>query len=107
LMEPGRRARIDLPGLEGHGATHSIAIGGTQRVQDVPSPVIMESDPREPQLQQRDHAALFEPSPHLIKGMMPIQNGAHQSCDSTPTGKPMRRMGRDEAVNSGGHLSTP
>ena len=103
-MEPGRRARIDLQGLEGHGATHSIAMGGTQRVQDVPSPVIMESGPREPRLQQRDHAALFEPSPHLIKGMMPIQHGAHQSFDSTPTRKPMRRMGRDEAVNSGGHL---
>jgi len=79
-------------------------IGGTQRVQDVPSPVIMESGPREPRLQQRDHAALFAPSPHLIKGMMPIQHGAHQRCDSTPTRKPMRRMGRDEAVNSGGHL---
>jgi hypothetical protein len=36
--------------------------------------------------------------------MMPIENGEHQSLDSTPARKPMRRMGWDEAVNHGGHL---
>ena len=38
---------------------------------------------------------------------MPIQNGEHQGFDATPTRKPMRRVGRDEAVNHGGNLQTP
>jgi hypothetical protein len=39
--------------------------------------------------------------------MMAIQNGEHQGFDATPTREPMRRMGRDEAVNYGGHLQPP
>ena len=41
-MEPGRRNRIALQGLEGNGAQHPVEIGGTQRVQEVPSSVIIE-----------------------------------------------------------------
>ena len=41
-MEPGRRNRLDLQGLEGNGAQHPVEIGGTQRVQEVPSSVIIE-----------------------------------------------------------------
>jgi hypothetical protein len=39
--------------------------------------------------------------------MMPIQHGKHQGFNSTPTREPMHRMGRDKAVNHGGHLQAP
>src|SRR6516165_12048503 len=61
---------------------------------------------REPWLQQRDHATLFQPLSHLIKGMIPIQNGEDQGFDPTSTREPMRGMRRDEAVNHGSNLQT-
>jgi len=106
-MEPRRRKRRDLQGFEGNGAQHPVEMGGPQRVQDGPSPVSIEGGTCELRLQQRYHAALFPPLPHLRESLMPIENGAHQSCDATPTREPMRRMGRDEAVNPRGHLETP
>jgi hypothetical protein len=39
--------------------------------------------------------------------MMVIQQGEPQGFDDTPTREPMRRVGRDEAVNDGGNLQTP
>ena len=38
---------------------------------------------------------------------MPIQNGEHQGFDPTPTREPMRRVGRDEAVDHCGDLQAP
>ena len=49
----------------------------------------------------------FQPSPHLIEGMMVIQKGEPQGFDATPTREPMRRVGRDEALNDSGNLQTP
>jgi hypothetical protein len=48
----------------------------------------MECGTREPRLQQRHHAALFQPLPYLGEGMLPIQNGQHQGFDPTPTREP-------------------
>ena len=96
-MQPGRRDGIDLSCFQGDRAKHPIEIGGKQGIEDVPQPVIIECGPREPRLQQRHHPALFQPFPHLIEGMMPVQNGEHQGFDPTPTREPMRRVGRDEA----------
>jgi len=106
-MQPGRQDCIDLQSFEGDRAKHSVEISGKQRIEDVPQAVIIERSTCEPRLQQRDHASLFQPSPHLVEGMMPIQNGKHQGFNSTPTREPMRRMGRDKAVNHGGHLQAP
>jgi len=39
--------------------------------------------------------------------MMPIQNGEHQGFAPTPTREPMRRVGRDEAIDNGSDLQTP
>ena len=37
---------------------------------------------------------------------MSIENGEHQSLNSTPAREPMRRMGGDEAIKHGGNLQT-
>ena len=79
-------------------------LGGTQRVQEVPSPGIMEGGTGEPRPQQRYHPALFQPLSHLIEGMMPVEHGEHHSFDSTPTRESVRRMGWDATVNHGGNL---
>ena len=42
LMQPGRRDAVDLQGFEGKGAKDLVEIGGKQRIENVPSPVIME-----------------------------------------------------------------
>jgi hypothetical protein len=51
-----------------------------------------------PRLQQGHHPTLFEPSPNLLEGMMPVQHREHQGFDSTPTREPMRRVRGDEMV---------
>jgi len=107
LMQPRRREGIDLQGLECDGAIDLVEIRGKQGLEDVPETVIIERGTCQPRLQQRQHPPFFQPSPHLIEGMMSIQNGEHQGFDATPTREPMRRMGRDEAVNYGGNLQTP
>jgi hypothetical protein len=107
LMQPGRRDGLDLQGSQGDRAKPPIEIGGQQGIEDVPQPRIIECGPREPWLQQRYHPSLFQPSPHLLEGMMPIQNGEHPGFDSTPTREPMRRMGRDEVSDKRGDLQAP
>jgi len=76
-MQPGRRDGIDLQRFERDGAKDTVEIRGKQRIKDVPSPVIVERGTREPRLQERYQAPLFQASPHLVEGMIPIQNGQH------------------------------
>jgi hypothetical protein len=64
----------------------------------------MERGPCEPWLQQRQQAALFQPLPHLLEGMMTVQNRQDQGFAPAPSRKLMRWVGRDEAVNHGGYL---
>jgi hypothetical protein len=51
----------------------------------VPQAVSMEGGPCYPRLQQPHHAMLFEPSPDLLEGRMPVQHREPQGCDATPT----------------------
>jgi hypothetical protein len=39
--------------------------------------------------------------------MIPIQDGQHQGFDPTPTREPMRRVGRDEAVDHRSDFQAP
>ena len=106
-MPPGCRDGIDLQGVEGERTKHRVEIGRTQRIEDMPSAVIMEGGTHEARLQQRHHATLFEPSPYRVEGMMPIQNREHQGFDPATTRELVCRVGRDEAVDHGGDLQTP
>src|SRR5262245_38214428 len=83
LMQPWRREGIDLQGLECDGAIDLVEIRGKQGLEDVPETVIIERDTYQPRLQQRQHTPFFQPSPHLIEGMVAIQNGEDQGFDST------------------------
>src|SRR5262249_34980368 len=66
LMEPGGRDGVDLQRFEGDGAKDLVEIGSKQRIEDVTQPVIMKRGPCEPWLKPGEHAALFQPLPHLI-----------------------------------------
>src|SRR5215470_10365023 len=57
----------------------------------------MERGPREVRLPQRHHPPLVQPLPHLIEGMMTVQNRQDQGFDPPPSRQLMRRVGRNEA----------
>jgi hypothetical protein len=44
--------------------------------------------------------------PHLLQRLMAIQHREHQGLDPTPTREPMRRMGREKAIDHGRDLQT-
>jgi hypothetical protein len=52
LRQPGCRAGVDLECLERQRTPHLSESGRTQRIEDVPQPVIMKREPRESRLQQ-------------------------------------------------------
>jgi hypothetical protein len=72
LMEPGGWDGVDLECFQSKRAQHLVEVGRQQRIEDVPQPVSMERGPCEPRLKQGQHAALFQPLPHLIEGMMAV-----------------------------------
>jgi hypothetical protein len=85
LRPPGRRDGIHFQGLQGERATPPMAIGRKQRLQARPSSVIMEGGTREPRLQPREQATLFQPFSYFVERMMPIQNGEDHGFGPTPT----------------------
>jgi hypothetical protein len=106
-MQPWGGNGIDLQGCASHGAIHRVEIGRKQCLEDMAQAVIMERGACESRLQQRHHPPLFQPLPHLVEGMMPIQNREHQGFDPATTRELMGRVGRDETVDHGGDLQTP
>jgi hypothetical protein len=104
LMQPGGREGRDLERLERDRPKNPVEMGGTQRIEEVSSPVSMQRGTGSPRLQQRHHAPLCQPAPHLLEGMLAIEHGEHQGFDPTPTREPVRRMGREETVEHRGHL---
>jgi hypothetical protein len=106
-MQPRRRDGVDLQRFEGKGAQDLVEIGGKERIEDVPSSVIMEGGACEPWLEQVQHAPLCQPLPHFIEGMRAIQKREHEGLDPTASREHMRWVGRDEAVDHSGHLQAP
>jgi hypothetical protein len=107
LMQPWGGNGLDLQCLESNGAIHLVEIGRKQRLEDAAQAVIIERGACESRLQQRQHPPLFQPFPHLVEGMMPIENREDQGFDPAPTREPMRRVGRDETVDHARDLQTP
>src|SRR5262244_3370624 len=93
LMQPRRREGRDLQGLECNGAIDLVEMRGKQGLEDVPETVIVERGTCQPRLQQRQHPPFFQPSPHLIEGMMSIENGEHQSSTPRPHESPCAGWG--------------
>jgi hypothetical protein len=101
------RDAIALEGFEGNGTKDLGEIGRQQGIQNVPEPVIMQRDPREPRLQQRHHPTLFQPLPDFLEGMIAIQHREHQGFHSPPSREPRRRVGREKAVDHCGDVQAP
>jgi hypothetical protein len=78
-----------------------------QCLEDVPYPVIIARGMRSPRLQQLRHPARFQPSPHPVEGLLPLQNREDQGFDPTTTREHRCRVGRDEAIEHCGDLQTP
>jgi hypothetical protein len=83
LLPPGWGNGRDLQGLERDRTEPLVEIGRTQRIEDGSQTVILQRSARESRLQQRHHAPLVQPFPHLVEGMMPIQQRARTRA-STP-----------------------
>src|SRR5262252_3851545 len=60
LLEPGGREGLDLQGVEGESPKHAVELGGTQRLEDLPQPVIMERGACEAGLEQGEHPTLLQ-----------------------------------------------
>ena len=106
-MQPWRGNGIDLQCVESNGAIHLVEIGRKQRLGGWAQAVIIERGACEARLQQRQHPPLFQPFPHLVEGLMPIQNREDQGFDPATTRELVCWVGRDEAVDHGGDLQTP
>jgi len=106
-MHPGCQDGLPLQRSEGDGTIPPVQMGRKQRLEEVSQPIIMARGPRAPRLQQRHPAPFCQPFPHLLEGMIAIQNREDQRCDPTPTREPRRRVGWDEAVHDGGDLQAP
>jgi hypothetical protein len=59
----------------------------------------MERGTRSPWLKQFHQPALFQPSPYLVEGLIPIQKGEDHGFDPTPTRAHRCRVRRDEAID--------
>jgi hypothetical protein len=107
LMQPWGRDGLHLQRLERNRSKHTVEIRRQPRIEAVPSPVISERGPRSPRLKQCHHPALFQPSPDLVEGMIPIQNREDHGFDPTPTRDHRCRVRRDEAIDDCGDLQAP
>jgi len=74
LMEPGGREGIDLQGVEGDSTTDAVELCGTQRLKKLAEAVIVQRRSSQAILEQGEHPALLQTCPHLIQGLMPIEN---------------------------------
>jgi len=85
LMEPGCREGINVQGVEGDGTKDAVELRGTQRLEHLAKAVIVQRRSSQTILEQGEHPALLQARPHLIEGMMAIENGQEQGLDATAT----------------------
>src|SRR5215831_12674480 len=64
-------------------------------------PLIVQRRSSQAILEQGEHPALLQACPHLIKGMMPIENRQEQRFYTTATREDMRGVWRAEGINKG------
>jgi hypothetical protein len=75
-MEPGGRAGRDLQSVEGDRPKHAVEMGGKERVEDLPEPVIMERGALEAGLKQGEPPTFLQTCPHLIAPISAERNSA-------------------------------
>jgi hypothetical protein len=104
LMEPGCREGINVQGVEGDGPKDAVEMRGKQRLENLAEAVIVQRRSSQAILEQGEHPALLQACPHLIEGMMAIENGQEQGLYSTATREDMRRVRRAEGIDERRHL---
>ena len=86
-MEPGSGDDRDLKRPQGHSTQHLIEVGRTEGIEDLPQAVIIEDDPLQPRMEERQHSTLLSACRYLIEGMMAIQHRQEQRLHPTSTGE--------------------
>src|SRR5215831_1416538 len=103
-MEPGGREGIDLQGVEGDSTKDAVELCGKQRLKKLAEAVIVQRRSSQAILEQGEHPALLQTYPHLIKGMMPIENRQEQGLHATATREHMGRVRRTEGIDERRHV---
>jgi hypothetical protein len=96
LMEPGGRNGLPLQGLEREHTKPAVEMGGTQGLEELPQPVIMQRGSREAGLEQGEQPTLLQASPDLVEGLMPSQTREEPGLHPAPTREAMGRVRRAE-----------
>jgi len=99
LMKPWGRDGIDLQGIKRDRPKPPVQRRRKQRFEALPQPVSMERGSRQARLEYGYHPAFLQTCPHLIEGMMAIQNRQEQSLDPTATGEDIGRVWRGQKVS--------
>ena len=105
LMQPRGREGRDLQGVERDRTTHTVEMRGTQRIEDLPQPVIMERYAVETGLEQGEHPTVLQARPHRLEGMMAIEHRQEEGIHSTATREDMRRVWRAEGIDECSHVA--
>src|SRR5262249_21191450 len=104
LMEPGGREGIDLQGVEGDSPKDAVELRGKERIENLAEAVIVQRGSAQAILEQGEYPALLQTCPHLIQGMMPIENRQEQGLHATATREHMGRVRRTEGIDERRHV---
>jgi hypothetical protein len=104
LMEPGGREGIHLQGVARDGPKDAVELRGTQGIEDLSQPIIMERGSREAGLEQGYQPTCLQACPDLIEGMMAIKNRQEQRLHATATREDVRGVRRAEGLDEGRHV---
>jgi hypothetical protein len=104
LMEPGGREGIDLQSIEDNGTKDAVELRGKQRLENLAEAVIVQRRSSQAILEQGEQPAFFQACPHLIEGMMPIENRQEQRFYTTATREDMRGVRRAEGIDERSHV---
>src|SRR5215813_1785987 len=83
LMEPGGREGRDLQGVEGDSTKDAVERRGKPRSEHLAEAVIVPRRSSQAIREPGEHPALLQTCPHLIQGMMPIENRQEQGLHAT------------------------
>jgi hypothetical protein len=78
-----------MEGMARDRPPHSVQRRSTQRLADLPQPVIMARGARQARLEEGEHPTFLQTCPHLREGMLASQHRQAQRLDPTATGEDM------------------
>ena len=84
-MSPWKGWGIDLQSIECDGTKHAVEIRGKQRIENLSEAVIVQRRSSQAILEQGEQPAFLQACPHLVEGMMAIENRQEQCLHSMAT----------------------